>query len=92
MLAIHDTFSPQMRSRLKTTCMGLGLVRLLQDAGLTEEARTTLSLLENGFRGVAKESDKRGQKPCKASQLKGVSTGVPCEAPSAKLELVQSPD
>jgi hypothetical protein len=49
MRAIHDQFSPQIRNRLKTTCMGLGLVRLLQDAGLTEEARTTLSALENGF-------------------------------------------
>ena len=52
MLAIHDQFTHQMRNRLKTTSMGLGLVRLLQDAGLTEEARTTLYSLENGFQGV----------------------------------------
>jgi hypothetical protein len=73
MLAIHDPFTLQMRNRLKTTGMGLGLVRLLQDAGLSEEARTTLSSLENGFQGVAEESDKPSQKPCKANRLKGVS-------------------
>ena len=33
MLAIHDQFTYQLRNRLKTTGMGLGLVRLLQDAG-----------------------------------------------------------
>ena len=55
MLAIHDQFTHQMRNRLKTTAMGLGLVRLLQDAGLAEEARTTLYSLENGFQGVASE-------------------------------------
>jgi hypothetical protein len=52
MRKIHDQFTHQMRNRLKTTGMGLGLVRLLQDAGLTEEARMTLSSLESGFRGV----------------------------------------
>jgi len=61
MLAIHDQFTHQMRNRLKTTAMGLGLVRLLQDAGRTEEARITLSSLENGFHGVAEEADKPGQ-------------------------------
>jgi hypothetical protein len=71
MLAIHDQFTRQMRNRLKTTGMGLGLVRLLQDAGLTDEARSTLSLLENGFQGV--ESDKPSQKPRTASRMKGVS-------------------
>ncbi len=58
MLAIHDQFTPQMRNRLKTVGMGLGLVRLLQDAGRTEEASTTLSSLEHGFQGVAEESGK----------------------------------
>ena len=55
MLAIcdqHDQFTRQMRNRLKTTGMGLGLVRLLMDAGLTEEARTTLSSLQYGFQCV----------------------------------------
>ena len=55
MLAIHDQFTRQMRNRLKTTSMGLGLVRLLQDARRFDEARTTLSSLENGFQGVAIE-------------------------------------
>ena len=55
MLAINDQFSHQMRNRLKTTGMGLGLVRLLQDVGLNEEARTTLYSLENGVQDVAIE-------------------------------------
>jgi hypothetical protein len=53
MLAIHDQFNSHMRSRLKTTGMGLGLVQLLQDAGLTAKARTTLSSLDHGFHSVA---------------------------------------
>ena len=72
MLAIHDHFTHQMRNRLQTTGMGLGLVRLLQDAGLTEEARTTLSSLENGFQAVAQEPDKPSQKPCRVNRLQGV--------------------
>jgi len=71
MLAIHGQFSDQIRSRLKTTGMGLGLVQLLQDAGRTAEARTTLSLLQYGFQGVAVESNKPSQKPRKAKRLKG---------------------
>jgi len=47
----HDQFSPRMRNRLKTTGMGLGLVRLLLVAGRSEEAGITLSSLENGFPG-----------------------------------------
>ena len=54
MLAIHDQFTRQMRSRLKITGMGLGLVRLLQDARRFGEARTALSSLENGFLDVAR--------------------------------------
>ena len=78
MLAIHDQFTRQMRRRLKTTGMGLGLVRLLQDAGLTEEARTTLSSLENGFQGVAEESDTPSQKPCKPNHRRqGVDRLIP---------------
>jgi hypothetical protein len=60
--------SSEMSKRLKTTGMGLGLVRLLQDSGRTEEARTTLASLENGFQSVAE--DKPNQKTCKASRLK----------------------
>jgi predicted N-formylglutamate amidohydrolase len=48
MIAIHDQFTRQMCDRLTTTCLGLGLVRLLQDARRFEEAKTTLLLLEDG--------------------------------------------
>jgi hypothetical protein len=75
MIAIHNHFTQQMRNRLKTIGMGLGLVRLLQDAGLTEEARMTLSALENGIQGVAKETDMASQNPCKANRLKGIARG-----------------
>ena len=92
MLAIHDPFTHQMRNRLKTTAMGLGLVRLLRDAGLIEEARTTLYSLKNGFQGVAGESDKSIQKPCKANRLKGVLRSFSFMALSARLEFVQSPN
>lgn len=63
MLANHDHFTQQMCDRLQTTCMGLGLVRLLQDAKRFEEARTTLHLLE----GVG--SGKPSEKPCKAQRI-----------------------
>jgi hypothetical protein len=46
MFTNHDTFTPGMRDRLKLTCMGLGLVRLLQDARQINEARATLAALE----------------------------------------------
>lgn len=49
MLAIHDSFGPQLRNRLQMTVMGLGLVQLLLDTGRTEEARTTLASLQNGY-------------------------------------------
>ena len=42
MLAIHDQSTQQTCDRLKTTCTGLGLVRLLQDAKRFDEARATL--------------------------------------------------
>ncbi len=89
MLAIHDQFTPQMRNRLKTVGMGLGLVRLLQDAGRTEEASTTLSSLEHGFQGVAEESGKPSQKPCKANRWQGISRGFSCLALSARHEFAQ---
>jgi hypothetical protein len=73
MLAIHDQVSDQMHNRLKTTGMGLGLVQLLRDLGLTKEARKTLSSLEIGFQSVAEVSDKPSQNPCKVNRLKGVS-------------------
>jgi hypothetical protein len=57
MLAIHDQFTHQTCDRLKTTCMGLGLVRLLQDAKRFEEAKATLYSLEDVG------SDKQSQRP-----------------------------
>jgi hypothetical protein len=52
MIAVHgknNRVSGQLRDRLKTTSMGLGLVRLQMDAGLTEEATTTLASLQDDF-------------------------------------------
>jgi hypothetical protein len=66
MIAIHDQFTHKMRSRLGTTAMGLGLVRLLQDARRFEEARTILDLLENGSKAIV-------EKPSQANRLKGRS-------------------
>ncbi len=63
MLAIHDQFSRQMRSRLKTIGIGFGLIRLVQDAGRIGEARTILSSLENGVHGVTVRSNKLSQNP-----------------------------
>ena len=83
MLAIHEPFTHQMRNRLKTTGLGLGLVRLLQDAGRTEEARTTLYALENGFQGIPEESARPSQKPCKANRLKGIFRTASCSSASA---------
>ena len=62
----------ELANRLKTTCMGLGLVRLLQDAKRFEEARTTLYPLESDFRSV--DVGKSNLKPCKANRLKGDSS------------------
>lgn len=92
MIAIHnqhDQFTPRIRSRLKTTGMGLGLVRLLQDARRTEEARATLSSLENAFEGVATASDKPSQNHYQANRLKGVSRSLSFVALTAKLESAQ---
>jgi len=63
MLANHDHFTQQTCDRLKTTCIGLGLVRLLQDAERFEEAKATLYLLE----GVG--TDQPSKKPCKAKRI-----------------------
>src|SRR5436853_7829156 len=82
MLAIYDPFTHQMRNRLKTTGIGLGLVRLLQDARRFEEAHMTLGALENGSRSVAEQPGKPSQKPCKAKGLKGVSRSLPGSAES----------
>ena len=76
MLKNHEQFNLQMCDRLKTTGMGLGLVRLLQRAGRNVEAKTTLSSLEQGFQGVSVESAKPDQKPSKAIRRKGVTTSI----------------
>jgi hypothetical protein len=88
MSAIHEQFTHQLRRRLKTTGMGLGLVQLLQDAGLIEEARTTLYSLENGFQGAAEKSATPMQKPCKANRLKVSSRTFSFKSTSAKHEFV----
>jgi hypothetical protein len=70
MLASHDQHDQfAHRILLKTTGMGLGLVRLLLDAGRIEEARGTLSSLENRLQGIATASDMPSQKPCQANRL-----------------------
>jgi hypothetical protein len=66
MLAIHDQLTRQMRDRLETTAIGLGLVRLLQDAKRFEEAKTMLYSLENEFQDG---TERPSQEPCK---VKGV--------------------
>jgi hypothetical protein len=58
MIAFHDQVAHQMHNRLEFIVRGLALVRLLQDAGRTYEARTTLYSLEIGFKDVAKKSKK----------------------------------
>jgi hypothetical protein len=57
MPATHIQFTRQMRRRLKSTAMGLGLIRLLQDARRFEEARATLLALELGLDDAGKDSD-----------------------------------
>ena len=79
MLAIHDQLTRQMRDRLETTAIGLGLVRLLQDAKRFEEAKTILYSLENEFQDG---SERTSQKPCKA---KGVIKMASCS--STKTEM-----
>ena len=88
MLAIQNQFTHQLRRRLKTTGMGLGLVQLLQDAGLIDEARTTLYSLENGFQGAAEKSATPIQKPCKANRLKVSSRTFSGKSTNAKHEFV----
>jgi hypothetical protein len=89
MIAIHDHFTHQMRSHLKITGMGLGLVRLLQDAGLTEEARTTLFSLENGFQSAEEASDRASHQLCKENRLKAVSRRFSLKALTGRQELVR---
>jgi hypothetical protein len=89
MLAIHDRFSRPMRNRLKITCMGLGLVRLLQDARRFEEARTTLYVLENGFQHAIgeRQSDSAFSPPPQSYFTACVSSGEPTSLESASARL-----
>jgi hypothetical protein len=87
MLAMHDQFTQQMRSQLRTTAMGLGLVRLLQDAGLSYEARATLYSLEYGFQGVAEKSAKPIQESCQANRMKGVTRTASWSSGSASTRI-----
>jgi len=90
MYAIHDHFTHGTRQGLKTAGMGLGLVRLLQDAGRTVEAKTILCSLENALDGVTEASNKPNQGPWKATRLNGLSRTSPFAALSGKRDLVQS--
>ena len=90
MLVIHDQLTKQMCDRLTTTCIGLGLVRLLQDAKRFEEARTTLFSLKNGFQGVAAESVEPSQKPSKTNKLKGVTRTTCCPSGAASTRIIAS--
>ena len=61
-----DQITRQLLDRLKTTGVGLGLLRLQLDAEMTEEARTTLASLQNDFQLLlhgAKETEKPPVKP-----------------------------
>ena len=92
MIAIHDQFTHQMRNRLKTTCMGLGLVRVLQDARRFNEAKLTLLLLENGFQGVAEKSHMAGQKSCRTKRLKRRTgtTSSSAESASSRIDAAET--
>src|ERR1019366_5396233 len=81
MLAIHDQFTRQMRNRLETTAIGLGLVRLLQDAKRFDEAKTILYSLENEFQDA---SERPSKKPCK---MKGVIKTASCSSTRAAAEM-----
>ena len=83
MLATHDQFTQQMCDRLKTTEIGLGLVRLLQDARRFEEARATLYSLEGDSQSVAEKSVEPKRKPCKAH--------VTRTAASARIDVSEMP-
>jgi hypothetical protein len=69
MRTIHDRFAHPICDRLQTTSMGLGLVRLLQDARRFEEAKATLYWLEHRFQGGAEKSTEPSQKTSRANRL-----------------------
>lgn len=52
------------RKQLRTTGLGLGLVRLLLDAGRTKEARTVLAALQNCIHETpAQAAGERSRRP-----------------------------
>ena len=63
MRTLHDQYTHQSGDRLETIVMGLGLVRLLQDARRFDEAKATLCSLEEGFQEVAEKSAKKRMSP-----------------------------
>jgi len=62
MLSFHDHVTSPMCDRLETSSIGLGLVRLLQDAKRFDEARMLLYALESGFQSAKAKPGKRTQK------------------------------
>ena len=60
-----DQITRQLQDRLKTTGVGLGLLRLQLDAGMTEEARTTLASLQNDFQLLLLGVKETGRPPVK---------------------------
>jgi hypothetical protein len=68
MRALHsriDQITRQLPDRLETTGVGLGLLRLQLDAGMTEEARTTLASLQNDFQLLLLGVKETGRPPVK---------------------------
>lgn len=74
MFASHDQFTSQLRNRLQTAVMGLGLVRLLLDTRRTEEARAVLASLQNGFPSV-QDATRPIRKRRRAQRVKYASAG-----------------
>ena len=60
-----DQITRQLRDNLETTGVGLGLLRLQLDAGMTEEARTTLASLQNDFQLLLLGVKETGRPPVK---------------------------
>jgi hypothetical protein len=69
MLSNYVFANRPMCDRLETTCIGLGLVRLLQDAKRFEEARTVLYALENRVPSATPEQKRPKRSARRASRL-----------------------
>lgn len=89
MLSLHDHLTNQMCNRLETTCIGLGLVRLLQDAKRFDEAREVLHALENDFRG---DTEKSETNPRLAEGISEAASCLPASATTTEVaELATQP-